>query len=297
MVSMESFLKGIEMPAIIQAIAPKEFSLVELFKGNGSKTIDISNRLYHADKSCVSSSALKELLRSPAHYHAYLSGERSTETPAMLFGTAVHTRLLEPDVYATEYVVSPFTDRRSKESKEFELANASRQIITQEQADLLERISDSVSSHKTANHLIKSGLKEQTIIWQDRETGIWLKIRPDCLSIEEGICLDVKKTQDATPDAFGRTCVNYDYDVQAALYLMGLREVMERDFDFAFLAVEERPPCGCALYAAPLEMLHRGTIRVRKALYALAECRETGEWPSYQPHGNYDLLSWPSWAR
>ena len=69
-------------------------SLRELF-GDLHCRPDVTNEAYHADRSCVSVSGLKQLLRSPAHYQAYLNGHRK-ETPAMFLGPAVHARLLEP---------------------------------------------------------------------------------------------------------------------------------------------------------------------------------------------------------
>jgi hypothetical protein len=276
-----------------------EFSLVEHFRENVAPDPwrRVSIGLYHADRSCVSSSALKEILRSPAHYQAYLSGAARKETPALFFGQAVHDRMLEPEIFKRDYVIAPPIDRRATEYKEFALTHSAKKILSQEQAAQLEGIAVSIASHRTATHLLENGIKEQTLIWQDEETGIWIKIRPDCLNIEDGICLDLKKTQCASSDAFGRSCAEYGYDVQAALYLTGLRAIFKRDFDFAFLAVEEKIPHGCALYGTPLEMLERGMRRVRHALRTLRECQETGLWPSYQPHGGYDLLVWPKWAQ
>jgi hypothetical protein len=43
-------------------------------------------------------------------------------------------------------------------------------------------------------------------------------------------------------------------------------------------------------------MLERGERRFRQALHLLKSCRESGEWPSYQPAGDYALLDWPRWA-
>lgn len=272
-------------------------SLLEIF-GDLHCRPDIPNAVYHADRSCVSVSGLKQILRSPAHFQAYLQGITHKETPAKFMGTAIHSRLLEPEVYAAEYVVAPVTDKRTKEWKEFELANANKRILTPDQMACIEGVAHSVSMHASATTLLRAGRVEHSIIWQDKETGIGQKIRPDCLCIDFdiGICLDVKKTVDASPPAFTRACVTYDYDLQAAVYLEGLREVFQRDFDFVFLAVEEDAPHGCALYGAPSEMLERGERRYRHAMNLLKSCRESGEWPSYQPAGDYALLEWPRWA-
>lgn len=290
------------MNAVAEVLIPElpaaaPVSLVDLF-GQLRCRPDVENAAYHADRSCVSVSGLKQILRSPAHFQAYLNGSLRKETPAMYMGTAIHARLLEPHLYAADYVVAPNSDKRTKEWKEFEIANAHKKILTPEQMVVIEGIAHSVSQHESASTLLRGGLTEHTIIWQDEETGIWLKIRPDCLSIDfdTGICLDVKKTLDATPEAFIRACVNYDYDLQAAVYLEGLRQVFKRDFDFAFLACETDAPFGVALYGAPLEMIERGTRRFRHALKLLLEARTSGQWPSYQPDGAFAILNWPRWA-
>jgi hypothetical protein len=259
---------------------------------------DIPNETYHADRSCVSVSGLKEILRSPAHFQAYLQGFKHKETPAMFLGTAVHARLLEPHLYVSEYAVAPTSDKRLSEYKQFILANANKRILTPDQNATIEGIAASVSQHVSATTLLRAGRVEHSIIWQDEETGIWQKIRPDCLCVDfdTGICLDVKKTIDASKDVFVRACVNYNYDMQAAMYLEGLRYVFQRDFDFIFLPVEEDAPYGCALYGVPQEMLDRGHRRYREALHILKRCLDSGQWPCYQPAGDYDILDWPRWA-
>lgn len=282
-----------EVPVAALADVP---SLLEIF-GNLRCRPDIPNEVYHADRSCVSSTGLKAILRSPAHYQAYLNGEHK-ETPALFLGTAIHARLLEPELFAEEYVTAPTGDKRLKEYKEFEIAFANKKILTPDQVAIVEGIAASVDTHTSASTLLRGGLVEHSIIWQDEETGIWLKIRPDLLNVDfdTGICTDVKSTDDATPEAFARSCVNFGYDVSAALYLEVLRNVFKRDFDFCFLACEKSEPYGVALYGAPEDMLKRGTRRVREALRLLKQCRDRGEWPSYQPEGGYEVLEWPRWA-
>lgn len=216
----------------------------------------------------------------------------------MFLGTAVHTRLLEPERFAEAYVVAPSSDKRSREYKEFAINNAHKLILTPDQMATCDGIGQNVEQHVSAKTLLRAGYPECTIVWQDQETGIWLKIRPDCLclSFEVGICVDVKKTTDASKTKFVRSCVDYDYDLQAAVYLEGLPQACKREFDFVFLAAEESAPYGCALYGAPDKMLARGRRRFREALELLKRCREAGQWPGYQPSGEYELLDWPRWA-
>jgi hypothetical protein len=287
------------MSAIVSALYPTPTTnLVETLHVNGKRSSGyFSIQQYHADRSCVSCSLLKEILRSPTHFRAAWNSEVEKTSPSFFFGQAVHDFLLEPQVFKQSYVVSPHEDGRMADARQFKLANANKKILSQTQAEQLTNVGSAVSSHPLARKLLGEGRHEITHIFKDPGTGIWIKIRPDCLCLNDGICLDIKKTQDASPRSFGRSAVEYGYDMQAALYLMGLREIYQRDFDFVFLAVEEKKPNAIALYAAPIEMLERGERRVRAALDTLKECRDKDFWPAYQPDGGYDFLEWPPWAK
>lgn len=273
-------------------------NLLELFDGGRLHCRpDITNEAYHADRSCVSTSGLKEVLRSPAHYQAYLNGNRR-ETNAMAMGSAVHARLLEPDLFFSEYRCAPVSDKRTCEWKDFEAFHSDMKLLTPEQWVAIEGIAHSVDQHLYASSLLSAGLVEHTLIWQDKETGIWLKIRPDCLCLDfGGMCVDVKKTVDASEAGFYRACRKYLYDLQVAVYLEGLRINFQRDFDFLFLCVEEQAPHGCALYGAPLDMIEEGHQKFRQALRTIAACRDSGKWPGYQPAGDYSILRWSRRSR
>ncbi len=291
-------MNALTNPAHLQmpAIQPGA-SLLDVFNQYG-ELIDISNEVYHADRSCVSSTALKALLRSPAHFQHYFKKERK-ETPSMFYGTAFHTRILEPELFYQTYVTTLVTNKGKKEYKEFAEAAKGYRILTVDQSKGLEMIAENIEGHASARTLLLGGIKEQTLIWQDEETGIWLKIRPDCLNFDadSGVCLDLKCTNDADEYAFVRSCLSYNYDFSAAMYLEGLRTIFQRDFDFAFLAVESDEPHQVALYGAPDEMIQRGRRRFRSALRLLRKSLDSGEWPGYQPHGGYEVLNWPKYAQ
>jgi PDDEXK-like uncharacterized protein DUF3799 len=64
----------------------------------------------------VSKHQLDSLARSPAHYRAALEQPRK-RTAAMVFGTAVHAAVLEPEEFARCYATDPGIDRRTKAGK------------------------------------------------------------------------------------------------------------------------------------------------------------------------------------
>ena len=62
----------------------------------------MSNEDYHGDRSAVSSTQLKRMLISPAHFLSGITDpEESTE--ALLFGSVLHGRLLEPDTFESRF--------------------------------------------------------------------------------------------------------------------------------------------------------------------------------------------------
>lgn len=259
---------------------------------------NMTNEQYHADRSAVSSSGLKKLLISPAHYKDYIEAER-VETTALRVGTAIHTALLEPEVFSQTYIVAPVVDRRTKEGKaawaEFLATLGDKKVVTEAELQMLRGIAAEVAKHKMASTLLTIGVAEQSIFWTDKETGIRCKVRPDSLSAYA--TLDVKSTESAHRADFPRSCVRYGYDLSAAMYQEGVREATGEVRDFVFLAVEKSSPHACALYKASEEMLASGYQKFRFALRTLAECREKGVWPSYQPDGDYELVDWPRYAR
>ena len=70
---------------------------------------DMDAATYRAAEA-ISASDLKWILppRTPAHYHAYKTGQiKREETRALVIGTLCHLAVLEPDKLATAFVVKP----------------------------------------------------------------------------------------------------------------------------------------------------------------------------------------------
>ena len=57
---------------------------------------------YHADKNFISVSGMKKLKVSPAHFR---EEEEIKETEALIFGSAYHCFVLEPDRFENEYYI------------------------------------------------------------------------------------------------------------------------------------------------------------------------------------------------
>jgi hypothetical protein len=106
------------------------------------------------------------------------------------------------------------------------------------------------------------GKAETTHMWTDASTGLECKCRPDWLTDDGSIVVDLKTTKDASPRGFKQSVANYRYHVQAAWYLHGLEQATgKRPDQFIFICVESTAPYAVAVYAADAEMIERGTIR------------------------------------
>lgn len=246
----------------------------------------LSNSAYHAGPG-VSKSQLDKLAKTPFHFHShYLSLKRVStyETPAMRFGTAVHTAILEPELFAG-WVVMPDIDGRTKEGKaakalaQEEAAVRGVEVISADDYAKVTAIADSFSRHTHLSSFLDTGHAELSVYWNDADTGILCRCRPDWLA--PGCVVDLKTTEDASPRAFQRSAYSWRYFVQAAFYLDGLaaNDVDARGFVFA--AIEKSEPYACAGYAASEAMIAAGREEYRHLLRTLRQCQDEDRWPGY----------------
>ncbi len=254
-----------------------------------------SNAAYHADTEHVSTSSLKEILRSPAHYRARLADP--PDSRAMQIGVALHAAVLEPQTLDTAFAVWEGGARRGKEYDAFLKANAGRTVLTPEEMANVLGMREAIFAYELADlpSLLCRGERELSIYWRDEESGVKCRARPDCFL--EGVVFDLKKTQDARPDEFAKSVARYGYDFQAAFYLEGLRRFTGReDFTLVLIAVEEASPHGVWLHELTPELLTGAQRDVQRALALHARCTRSGVWPVYlQAYSELGQL--PRWAR
>jgi exodeoxyribonuclease VIII len=248
---------------------------------------DISNDDYHSGPG-ISNSGLNLLRKSPKHYWAaYLDPDREEReaTPALRLGSAIHSAILEPHKFTNEFVAAPEVDRRTKEGKDIYaafLAKAEgRTVITAKEMETVGRVARSVMTHKVYRKVFERemGKAETSIYWEDKDSGVLCRIRPDWLGA--GVILDVKTTEDASPDAFMRSIFTYGYHRQAAFYIDGCRQSGIDPGAFMFMALEKSSPYAVAFYYAEPEMIEQGRKEYKKLLRIYADCLATGNWPGY----------------
>jgi len=252
-----------------------------------------SNDEYHADRSAVSCSVLKQILRSPAHMKAYRE-EENKETNSRLIGTALHAAVLEPDMFEQNFIEWRGGNRTGAKYTQFTEDNAGKSILKSDEMTRVLGMRDSILAYKEypIGKLLKEGINERSVIWTDAATGVRCKIRPDNKN-PYGM-FDLKTTDDARPFAFVKNCVRQLYDIQAAMYQEGELVATGEKLDFYFIAVEIEAPYSTWVHQASAEMLASGMEKFRKALDAYKTCMETGEYPGYAMPCS--IVEWPRYA-
>jgi hypothetical protein len=248
---------------------------------------NISNDDYH-NSSGVSRSQLMRLKKSPLHYwHEYLNPVYVKPGPsdAMIFGSALHTLVLEPEKFEHEYHVSEKIDRRTTAGKERHAAmlleHGEKQLLTEETFIQLYSIYRSIKKHSLASQCLKHIKIEQSLYWIDKDTGIECKARPDAWA--SNMVIDLKSTDDASFSAFRMSSYKYGYHIQAAMIQEGIRHTTGQLIeDFLFLVAEKKAPFPVVLYPLDKEAIAHGLIEFKQLLHKLKQCQDKNEWPGYE---------------
>jgi hypothetical protein len=255
---------------------------------------DLPLEAYHGDVAIgpsISSSGLRTIFtESPAHYFvdSYLNHEREEQedTEALTLGRAAHHLLLGEDDFSTLFVRRPDTLEGSawqgnrtacKEWLKVQKAEG-RTVLLPSQIDRIRGMAKALEKNPLVQQGILNGKTEHSLIWQDKETGIWLKWRPDNLPNDSGDCSDLKTTThngfDFDNDASWRR-----YDFQAVLGKIAFKEVLGMEMQsFSLIPVTTKPPYLCDVLTFTGADVAQGEEDLRMALRAFAHCLRTGEW-------------------
>lgn len=241
------------------------------------------NEQYHADKSRISKSGTDDINKTPRHYQfKHLEGNQTEPTKPMIFGSAFHSYILERDKFNNEFVVIPhFVGKGSRDKKQtFELENSHKTIITMDDMKTIMGMYKSIQDHPIASKLINQyGLVEKQFNWTDPETGAKCKCKPD--KIVGKYDIDLKSTDDASPNGFKFSAKKFRYHVQAAFYHDGLKANNIEVNTMVFIAVEKTAPYLVGLYFYESAEMGEGRREYKENLKTYVECLSSGVWPGY----------------
>ncbi|EPR2987888.1 exodeoxyribonuclease VIII [Escherichia coli] len=259
----------------------------------------ISNENYHAGPG-VSKSQLDDIADTPALYLWRKNAPvDTTKTKTLDLGTAFHCRVLEPEEFSNRFIVAPEFNRRTNAGKEeekaflMECANTGKTVITAEEGRKIELMYQSVMALPLGQWLVESaGHAESSIYWEDPETGILCRCRPDKIIPEFHWIMDVKTTADI--QRFKTAYYDYRYHVQDAFYSDGYEAQFGVQPTFVFLVASTTIECGrypVEIFMMGEEAKLAGQLEYHRNLRTLADCLNTDEWPAIK------TLSLPRWAK
>lgn len=252
----------------------------------------------------LSSSGAKTLLsRSPYHFwwDSPMNADRPAEAdkPHFNVGKAAHDMLLLSDRWPEQYHVLPDGYRapssRTVNFTDDQLAalaaeEAGRTLLRHDEAETVHAVAAALRRNDLAVATLMNGVTEETLAWQDPETGVWLRARPDFRphSLVEKravmVVSDLKfvAPQHATRAGFARAISSFGYHQSAAFYSDGIKAVFGHyPTHWLHVVVEKEPPHCVALYELPQEDIERGRWLNREAIHTFALCLSTGKWPGY----------------
>lgn len=275
---------------------------------------------YHGDccvGDSVSSSGLRTIYtESPAHYFedSYLNTEpdededeeKKKESVALVLGRAAHHLLLGEEAFLTTFVVRPKQlggsdwqgNRKECRAWLAQQAVDGRTVLLPSHIRHVRGMAKALTKHPLIKAGILNGQVECSLFWKDKETGIWLKARPDVIPNDSGDAADLKTTRQYGYD-FDHDASKMRYDMQAALTKWAFKEVLGLEMQsFSLIPVTTSAPYCCDVLTLNSADISMAEADLRVALKTFAHCRKTGDW--FGPAGTQSdarFLAFSQWVR
>lgn len=252
----------------------------------------VSMDAYHGRltvKPSASRSGLWKIFdKSPAHYFksSYLNPDRidEEESEPLSFGRAAHHLLLGESAFYEQFAVRPdkWDSWRTNDAKTWRAEQVldGKTVIEPKHIEAIRGMAASLAAQPLVRAGILNGLIEHSMVWQDEETGIWLKIRPDGIPTDAADFADLKTIADISDDGIERAIGDTGLNMQGAMVAMGCRAVMKREMESFSLVFSEKTAPFCArVKTLKPDDLALGEEQVRASLRMFARCLDTGRWP------------------
>ena len=274
----------------------------------------VPSGVYHGPGLCIgpsissgglrkifTASAMEYWIRSPYNPNA-LDPEDSR---AFVIGRAAHHLCLGEADFKKHFVVRPeeYPDEKTGDMKkwtraakfckawEAEAAQIGLDILTPAELETIKGIAGIqpwqkglTDSGLLNNAVVRAGalngLVEHTVVAQDKETGVWIKARPDVIPLNSTEATDFKSTQSVDPRKLMFTLDDLRYDMQAEIVARCLREAAEFELsNFALIFACKTEPHEVAVRELKQYDIGESKLDNDAAIRAFAIGMETGRWP------------------
>lgn len=274
----------------------------------GPGVYDLPETAYHADPvpggSLSSTGARKLLDTCPAKFRHWQTTDGEVKQ-AWDEGSAAHKLVLGsgPQLVKVEGTgksgVDAWLNAKDKE-RCAEVRLDGGIPLKPRQWDMVHGMAAALSRHKLAAALLspEQGTAEQTIVWQDQQTGVMCRALLDMLRHPSGsapfFVPDYKTADCAHPDKVARSVSDWGYHVQGWMYRQAcLAAGRGPDVRFALVVQEKSAPYLVSVCFPDAESIQAGGLLARDAINLYAECTESGVWPGYPEQGV--PVSLPPW--
>jgi len=234
--------------------------------------------------------------RSPKHYFAtsYLNPDREEvgEAEALVKGRGAHHLLLGQEGFLKEFALRPDTypdpDGKPKpwngnatycKAWAAEAKAAGKTMIKGEIIADIKGMATSLHEHPLVASGILNGLVEHSLVYRDRATGVWIKVRPDTIPTDSGDVADLKTIADISDEGIAKAIGGLGYNMQGAMIGNAMREVLGvRMNSFTLVFVESKAPYCVRVKTLIQDDLDLGAEQADLATRLFARCVERGEW-------------------
>jgi exodeoxyribonuclease VIII len=223
----------------------------------------------------VNWSTLKEMVRSPLHYDHRRNNPREDST-GLARGRAVHTAVLEPEMFPREYVVYTGARRQGGDWEIFKKAYDQYTILKQDEYDKAMYAAKAVRKHPEAAAIMRDCAYEKTFQWTDKTTKIKCKCRVDGVGAS---LFDLKTTGNVDARIFGNLAARMLYHGQLGMYHDGSKN----KGPVFIIAVEAEPPYDVGVFEIGEDELLIGQELYQGLLTNVRDCTAAGAWPGKYP--------------
>lgn len=259
----------------------------------------------YRDIDALNASTIQDFLISPRRGAYGLQCESGEPTKAMLFGTALHARILEPEDYAARAMQTELGPGAEVGHRKLQEEHPDAIILRAGWGDDIEAIARELEHHPRASDILreKEAQKEITIVWSERMKfdgevyELPCKARLDFYSPAKRCVFDLKKVRQdgGEQDAFSKAIWNNGYYVQAAWYARATQKagLCDKRPAYGWICVEETPPYEIDIFQASEDLMYKGWQSCLIGMRLYGNYRLTGRAPGRQIRiEEIDLPKW-----
>lgn len=269
---------------------------------------DIPEHAYHADPveggPSLTSTGARRLLEPscPALFHHQEQAEKERKREwdigsaahKLVLGVGPELEVVDADTWRTNAAKAEADEIRKREGIP----------LLRHEHEMVSDMAAALRRHPIAGAMFHPdrGKAEQTLVWQDKRTGVMCRALIDWLPNDNGraggrlVAVDFKTAAKGDRDSLSRAAGQHGWHQQAAWYLAGVKAVdLDADPAFVFVVQEKTPPYLVSVVQLDHVAMRLGEQRNRQALDLFAHCRQTGEWPGHVPDDQIAEISLPRW--